>query len=250
MRRIMTLRIRRLVPGVMLASLLLLGGSARANETSGPAGQATTMAIDIAIEPDATLREHATAANARLLKVYPKAFALDAKHPPHITLLQRYVRTAELGKLYAAVGKLLANQKLADWKLKALEYSYIPSGELGLAGIVVAPTDELLALQRKLIDAVAPFTLKTGTAAAYVTTLEAPEIDQPTLDSVASFVPKQTGKAYDPQVSIGLAPKATLEAMLAEPFAAFTFSPSGVSIYQLGNFGTAQKKLERWKLKP
>ena len=29
----------------------------------------------------------------------------------------------------------------------------------------------------------------------------------------------------------------------AEPFEAFTFKPTGVAIYQLGNFGTAAKKL-------
>jgi hypothetical protein len=38
--------------------------------------------------------------------------------------------------------------------------------------------------------------------------------------------------------------------MLAEPFDAFTFSPVGVSIYQLGNYGTARKKLKAWELTP
>jgi hypothetical protein len=34
--------------------------------------------------------------------------------------------------------------------------------------------------------------------------------------------------------------------MLAEPFDAFTFSPAGASVYQLGNFGTARKELKTW----
>ena len=34
-------------------------------------------AIDIALEPDATMIQPAEAANARLLKVFPKGFALD-----------------------------------------------------------------------------------------------------------------------------------------------------------------------------
>lgn len=245
----MKLRIHLRLAGAMLAALTTLGVNTSANETPGPAGQDATIAIDILIEPDATMREHAEAANARLLKVYPKGFALDATHHPHITLLQRYVRTADLGKLYAAVGKLLANKNLADWKLKAFKYYFVPSGEIGVAGIVVAPTDEMLALQRRLLDVVAPFTVKTGTAAAFVTTLQAPDINQPTLDYVASYVPKQTGEAFNPHVTIGLAPQAYLKTMLSEPFAEFTFSPAGVSIYQLGTFGTAQKKLERWKMK-
>jgi len=40
-------------------------------------------AIDIALEPDATMAQHAEAANARLLKVFPKGFALDARRIIH-----------------------------------------------------------------------------------------------------------------------------------------------------------------------
>lgn len=32
--------------------------------------------------------------------------------------------------------------------------------------------------------------------------------------------------------------------MLAEPFEAFTFSPAGASVYQLGSFGAARKELK------
>jgi hypothetical protein len=35
-----------------------------------------------------------------------------------------------------------------------------------------------------------------------------------------------------------------------EKFEAFTFSPAGVSVYHLGNMGTARKKLKSWELKP
>ena len=54
-----------------------------------------------------------------------------------------------------------------SWK-KAFKYYYIPWKDIGLGGIVVEPTDDLLRLQQELIDAVAPFTEKTGTAAAFV----------------------------------------------------------------------------------
>jgi hypothetical protein len=36
--------------------------------------------------------------------------------------------------------------------------------------------------------------------------------------------------------------------MLAEPFDDFTFSPAAVSVYQLGNYGVAAKKLKGWSL--
>ena len=74
-------------------------------------------AIDILLEPDATMLQHAQAVNDRLLKVYPKGFALDASHRPHITLVQRFVLTKNLDKVYAAVGKVFATSDVTGLKL-------------------------------------------------------------------------------------------------------------------------------------
>ena len=60
---------------------------------------------------------------------------------------------------------------------------------------MIEPTDDLIRYQQKLIDAVTPFTVKTGTAAAYVTTKEDPDINQPTIDYVANFVPKKPARS-------------------------------------------------------
>ena len=86
------------------------------------AQQNPVTAIDIALEPDATMIQHAKAANVRLLKAYPKGFTLDATHQPHITMIQQFVRTADLDKVYAAADKVLANHRPTSWKLKALWY--------------------------------------------------------------------------------------------------------------------------------
>ena len=95
-----------------LASLLGFVGASHAQ------GSPVT-AIDILLEPDATMVQHAQADNARLLKAYPDGFALDATHHPHITMLQQFVRTADLGKVYTAARRILANEKLTSWNLKA-----------------------------------------------------------------------------------------------------------------------------------
>src|SRR6266481_7549788 len=128
------------------------------------AQQNSVTAIDIALEPDATMIRKAQADNARLLKAFPKGFALDATHHAHVTMLQQFVSTAHLDKVYAAANKVLAKEKAARWKLNAFKYYYIPDPPIGLAGIVVEPTGDLLRLQQELIDAVTPFTVKTGTA--------------------------------------------------------------------------------------
>jgi 2'-5' RNA ligase len=226
------------------------GANAQAQQTSPRADQTPVTAIDIALEPDRTMIQHAEAVNARLLKVFPDGFALDASHHPHITMLQRYVRTADLDKVYAASGKVLASGNVTSMKLKAFKYYYIPDKSIGLAGIVVEPTGDLLKLQQNLIDAVAPFTERIGTAAAFVTTPDAPDINQPTIDYIATFVPKASGKDFNPHVTVGIASQEYLKKMLAEPYDAFTFSPEGAAVYHLGNYGTARKKLKAWELKP
>ncbi len=205
-------------------------------------------AIDVLLEPDASMLRHAQAANARLLKEFPKGYALDAAHQPHISCLQRYVRTDALKSIYAAISNVLVTEHPATWTLTAYKYYYIPWKGLGLGGIVIHPTDALLQYQQGLIDAVAPFTVPLGTAGAYFTTPEDPEIVQPLIEYVAGFVPNQTGKSFSPHVTIGLATEDYLKAMLAEQFSDFTFSPAGVSVYQLGNYGVAAKKLKGWSL--
>ena len=236
----------------MLAALsigllgLLLGNA----QPLGAAEPNPVTAIDILLDPDATMVKHAEAANQRLLKVFPKGFVIDKTHHPHISCLQRYVRTADLDKVYEAVGKVLAEEKPTTWKLKAYKYYYLPWKDIGLAGIVIEPTDDLIRYQRKLIDAVRPFTVETGTAAAFVTTREDPEINQPTIDYVATYVPDQTGEKFNPHVTTGIATQDYLKKMLDEKFESFTFSPAGAAVYHLGNFGTARKELKSWKLKP
>ena len=92
--------------------------------------------------------------------------------------------------------------------------------------------------------------LFSGTAGAFVTTPEDPEINQPTIDYVAAFLPEATGKKFNPHVTIGVAPQDYLKEMLAEPFDVFTFSPASASVYQLGNFGTARKELKALNPEP
>ncbi len=201
-------------------------------------------AVDIALEPDATMQAHARAANAVLLKNFPKGFSLDATHHPHVTVLQTFVNTADLPKVYAATGKVLAKENYPTWKLTAFKYYYIPSGPVGLAGIVVTPTPDLLRIQREVIDAVAPYTAKTGTAAAFMSTEGGKDIQPALISYVTHFVAIASGPKFNPHVTTGVGTKAFLDALLAKPFNSFTFSPTSASVYQLGAFGTARKELK------
>jgi hypothetical protein len=245
-----TMNICSNLPVLAALSFSLLGWLP-ASAQPGPTDATNAVtAIDILLDPDATMIQHAHAANERMRKNYPEGFALDATHQPHISCLQRYVRTADLEKVYAAVAKIMATENPATWKLTAYKYYYIPWKEIGLGGIVIKPTSDLLRYQKKLIAAVAPFTVEAGTAAAFVTTKEDPDINQPTIEYVAKFVPDATGDKFNPHVTIGIATQDYLKQMLDEKFEPFTFSPVRACVYHLGNFGTARTKLKNFEFKP
>jgi hypothetical protein len=218
-------------------------------KTVFPAAQSTVTAIDILLEPDAAMLQHAGANNARLLAAYPKGFALDAAHRPHITMLQCFVRTADLPSVSAAAGRVLAAANVAGMKLEAFKYYYAPTEALGVAGICARPTPDLLKLQADIIAAVEPWMVERGPIAAFTASHDDSALDAGLIEYVAKYVPKYAGEHFNPHVSTGAAPKEYLDRMLAEPFEPFTFSPAGAAIYQLGPFGTAARKLEEWSSK-
>jgi hypothetical protein len=220
-----------------------------AQQETAPAGTSVITAIDILLDPDATMIQHAEAANARLLQNFPKGYTLGGAHAPHISVLQRYVKTADLDQVYAAADKVFGKENPTTWKLTAFRYYYIPDKTLGLGGIVIKPTADLLRLQQELIDAVSPFTAPAGSAAAFVTTAQDPDIIPPLIEYVAVFVPQHSGNHYAPHVTIGIGTIDFLNTMVSAPFDNFTFSPVGASVYHLGNYGTAMTKLHSIPLK-
>jgi hypothetical protein len=240
-----------LLKGAMLCALMLLAKNVCAQPGATNASPNDVIAIDILLEPDATMLQHAAANNARLLKVYRKGFALDATHTPHITMLQCFVRTADLDKVYAAEEKVFAAANLKAMKLEAFKYYYAPAdATTGVAGICAKPSPEILKLQADIIAEAKPFMQETATIGAFTAPHDNPATDAAMIQYVSTFAPKMSGQNFNPHVSTGVAPKEYLDQMLAEPFESFTFSPAGAAVYQLGPFGTAAKKLKEFDLKP
>ncbi len=98
---------RHMLAGVGTLASPSAGATAARAQT---AQESAVTAIDIALEPDDIMIKHAQAANARLRQDFPNGFALDATHNPHVTLLQQFVRTADLEQLYAAAGSVFGEE--------------------------------------------------------------------------------------------------------------------------------------------
>jgi hypothetical protein len=141
-------------------------------------------------------------------------------------------------------GAAPAFRPTARLRLEAFRHYYIPSGNFGLSGIVAKPTPTLIQLQQDVIDALAPFTVKSGTSSAFVTTPDDLVMNPALIEYVSAFVPKASGDHFDPHVTTGIAPREILDHMLEEPFESFEFGPVGAAVYQLGQYGTAAKRLK------
>lgn len=200
-------------------------------------------AIDILLEPDDPMLTQAKADNARLRENYTGGFALDAAHTAHISVLQCYVRTRDLDKVFAAVRQASDIHKPVGMELKTIGYFYIPWQGQELAGINIAPTPELLKYQESIVAAVAPFNAGHGTASAFVPNGDGTPVVEMTAAYVNTFIPQHIGKDYNPHVTIGLGREDFLKEMTAAPYTPVTFRIRSVGVYHLGEFGTAKKKL-------
>jgi hypothetical protein len=170
---------------------------------------------------------------------YPAGYELDATHAPHVTLLQRFVRARDFDAVAVAIKKVLAAERPAALQLRANGIDYVMWGGVAVTVLVVERTPALMRLHQKVIDAVAPFSVSGGTAAAFV----GADANAETMGWVETYVPQSSGEQYLPHVTAGVAAEAFVKQLKAAPFEAVAFRPAGVAVYQLGNFGTAAKKL-------
>src|SRR5579871_4653572 len=164
--RVAFLRLRRrsMLRGLILLTAIIFGFATQdAYDQPTRGEQPAVTAIDIALEPDATMLQRASALNARLRGAFAKGYALDATHRPHVTLLQRYVRTADLPKIYAAVRKMKTEYDMAAWKFEAFKIDHAVWSGLALTVILAKPPQQVLDAQQQLIEAIAPYTVQTGT---------------------------------------------------------------------------------------
>ncbi len=203
----------------------------------------TLIAINVLLDPDAATVEKAQATNARLREDYPDGFALDANHAPHITILQRFVRKADLDEVANAVAEMLRAAPSMNWEYHAIGYYALADKDLRLVGIVIEPTEDLRRLQQRIIDAVAPFAVAQGTGEAFAPRPDGQAIGQPTVDYVNNFAGLHTGKNYHPHLTVGIGTRDFVDALKAEPFEAFTVRAVSVSLFHVGDYGVAQRKL-------
>ncbi|WP_296701439.1 hypothetical protein [Algoriphagus sp.] len=200
------------------------------------------VAIDILLDPDSKMLDTSKTYNNRMLENYPEGFELDESHRPHITIIQAFVKKEDIPKIEIDLKNILRESNLSKTELIANGLYYIPYEDKGLAGITIEK-DNLMMFQSQIVEMMKNYTVPNGTGTAFVPRPDDEPIMQATVDYVNSFVPNSSGEKYNPHVTIGTAYEDYVKKLKAAPFEEFTFKIKSVSIYQLGELGTAQKKL-------
>jgi 2'-5' RNA ligase len=201
------------------------------------------VAINVLLEPDAATAGRARALNARLRANFPAGFALDDAHAPHVTLVQCFVREEDVTRVAEALRTTLGGLGKVDWQSRAVALYALTHENLGLMGIVIAPTPDMVRVQAKVIETLQPLLVATGTAEAFAPNADGSLVNKPTVDYVNGFIATRTAENYHPHLTVGIGTLDVVEALKAEPFTAFPVIPVAVSVYRLGNFGTARTKL-------
>ena len=201
------------------------------------------IAIDVLIVPSEEMYSQALQLNAAINENNPETIKLDENHIPHITLLQGFIYEEDLPKVGNALEGFFETFKKED--LKAEKFSYSKKEAKSFAMISVEKTQILVQLHEKIIEKVKPFLQKTASEKAFVQNPDGSQISKSTLNYVPNFLKKYSYENFEPHISLGVADKSVLDNLEQTVFKSIDFKATSLSVYQLGDHGTAQKLL--WK---
>lgn len=197
------------------------------------------IAIDVLLVPDRRMTDQVESLNARLRNDFPAGYALDAKRIPHVTLLQRFVMIKDTEAVFASLAKVLDDEPPAAMTFMATSIDSVSFDGLAAAVFVIERTPELMRLHQTVTDAVAPFATGGGSSAAFADSA----VVAGTIDWVETFISKASGENYQPHITAGIATELFVSKLKAAPFLPFAFKANALAVFQLGNFGTAARKL-------
>lgn len=195
-------------------------------------GTTRLLALDVVL----LLPGAATSAVARLnarLQSPPAGFRFDDTHLPHITLVQQFVRGADLGAVVRALGHIAA-----QFPPIALRGAGLARGRTATS-LAVTDGATLQRLHARVLDRLGPYTAPPGDAAAFVAEGE------PARDAdvawVRHFRAQAAGPRFEPHVTLGVG-----ELGGAAPRIEFTATE--LAACHLGLFCTCRRVLEAWPL--
>jgi hypothetical protein len=189
----------------------------------------TLVAIDIALESDVALAGTPAARS-------------------HITMLRRFVRSSEVHDVSAALGTLMGSTNLSDLKLTAAG-SHTETWKGGSAtALLIDPSQNLRRLEERVADAVHLFSEPPIDATEFIVTPDRSPMEGDAIAAVENFVPDQSGVNFRPHLLVAPSQADAAKRLEGQPAAASSVvvRAVGLSVYQLGRTGTADRLLWTW----
>lgn len=205
--------------------------------------QKKVMAIDVLLTPSEEIHQLALQLNAQISRDNPKSIKLDEKHIPHITLLQCFVNESDLQEIEIALNGLFETVENDYFIADGLVYS--KEHEESFVKIAIEKSHKLSKLHQETIERIKPFMISDGYLESFVQNPDGTPISDFTFTYLLEFLEKHSYENFDPHISLGVARTALLDTLSESISAPIKFQATSVSLYQLGDHGTAQKKL--WK---
>lgn len=201
------------------------------------------IAIDVLLIPSEEMYAQSLQLNSLINRDNPETIKLDENHVPHITLLQCFINESDLPKVNKALEGLY--ETIARDSLNAESLFYHEEKEESFAMVRIEKTAPLMAIHKKVIELVKPYILENGSEASFVQNPDGSPISESTVNYVPAFVDDHSYENFDPHISLGVAQKKVLDSLAQHVFKPISFKAASISVYQLGDHGTAQKLL--WK---
>lgn len=199
------------------------------------------IAIDVLLIPSEEMNAQALQLNSLINQNNPETIRLDENHVPHITLLQCFINESDLPKVNTALEGLF--EIIKDDSLKAESLFYYEDKAESFSMIRVKNSAPLMEIHKKTIELLKPFIVSNGTEKSFVQNPDGSSISESTVEYVPNFVEKYSYENFDPHISLGVAQTILLDSLAQNVFKAIQFKAASMSVYQLGDHGTAQKLL-------
>lgn len=199
------------------------------------------IAIDVLLTPSEELNKHSILLNSLIKENNSSTLQLDENHIPHVTLLQCFVKESDLPEIINSLEGLFETVK--DESFYASKIVYDKETEDSFAMIQVDNSVVLADIHAKVIDRLQPFLGQNGSQESFVPNPDGSPINKFTVDYVPDFIGKYSYENFDPHISLGTANKIYLDSIAEHVFHPIQFKTLSLAIYQLGDFGTAQKPI-------
>ena len=164
-----------------------------------------------------------------------------------VTLARHFVRASEVHEVSAAIGTLMGSTSLANLRLMptGTRVTTMRNGASS-TDLILDPSQSLRHFEENVLAALSIFRSNPIDAEEYIATPDGSRMSEATIGAVEQFLAEESGVNYRPFLVLSPAHADAAKRLPSRVSEAITLRAVGVSIYQLGSSGSADRLLWTW----